>query len=536
MLVDVNTGKYLRDGTDFVYWDNSTRSAARISATTGAEYKGDPDISSTERTVSIAGVSYKCRTTFHYLREEIFSYSLQQAAQITGVPRAKIESFAREYATHKPCGIRMGQGMQRYNYAYQGFRSVATLAALCGQIGIVGGGATHMGGALPIFTGDNAANEAWQNASTWNANRPDSKRTEMRGIELYYTVDNKPSGLPKALDYTPDTPNMLWVVCSALVNQSPDFNRLTKEVLPKIPFVVNQDPFFNATSPYCDLLLPTKSYWENWDFVVRTPWILLQKPAIAPIGESLSDVEIYSGIAKVLGEGYQEYWDRSDKQFVMDRFVDKDTKPGLAGFNWDEFEKTGIWTIQGADFSPVHTDFNFANTMTKKFEFYTEVIADTANALSKEDRRQKVPAFGKPYEDPNDTSTGALARKYPLVFIQYHDRQSAHTQNLLAPALRAVAKEPFIEINDEDAKARDIKHGDIVRVFNDRGEVVVKAHVTPGILKGSTAIPAGWAPEHFIKGHYQELTHCKLNAVEHLLFESNFAAYDNLVQIEIYKG
>jgi molybdopterin-containing oxidoreductase family molybdopterin binding subunit len=266
--------------------------------------------------------------------------------------------------------------------------------------------------------------------------------------------------------------------------------------------------------------------WENWDYVNKTPWVLLQQPTFTAPGDPLSDIEIFSGVARKLG--YGDYWKYTDKQYVQERFAS--SALASAGFNWEEFERTGIWTPSGTNFTPTYWTPTYS-TQTRKFEFYNEAIA-TSTTLTAEEKRQKVPAYGKPYEDQNDTSADALVKKYPLKFTQYHDRQSVHTQTLLSPVLKIVATEPYIEMNTEDAAARDIVHNDIVRVFNDRGSMKLRVWVTAGVIKGAIGIPCGWAPKHFIEGHYQMLTHCKQNNVENLLGESNCAFYDNLVEVE----
>ena len=52
------------------------------------------------------------------------------------------------------------------------------------------------------------------------------------------------------------------------------------------------------------------------------------------------------------------------------------------------------------------------------------------------------------------------------------------------------AKEPML-INVNDAKEKDIATGDVVRVFNDRGEILVGALVTDIIPKHVIAICEG---------------------------------------------
>ena len=91
-----------------------------------------------------------CRTAFDHLCDEVSKYTLEYTSEITGLDPEVIENFAMEYINAQPAGIRMGQGMQRVYNSHSPFRTVATLAAVAGYIGVEGGGASHAGGTASI--------------------------------------------------------------------------------------------------------------------------------------------------------------------------------------------------------------------------------------------------------------------------------------------------------------------------------------------------------------------------------------------------
>ena len=62
------------------------------------------------------------------------------------------------------------------------------------------------------------------------------------------------------------------------------------------------------------------------------------------------------------------------------------------------------------------------------------------------------------------------------------------------------------KVNPNDATERGIKDGDLIRVFNDRGHVVLRAVYSAGIRPGVIDIPKGWQEDQFVEGHYQTLT------------------------------
>ena len=118
------------------------------------------------------------------------------------------------------------------------------------------------------------------------------------------------------------------------------------------------------------------------------------------------------------------------------------------------------------------------------------------------------------------------------MYIQYHDRLNVHTQHILIPELEVVQSEPLLQMNPVDAKARGLEHGDIVHVFNDRGDMKLRLFVTEGIVPGTVATQSGWTPDHFIEGCYQNLTRMAINEAEESYSMTNSAFYDNLVEVE----
>jgi anaerobic selenocysteine-containing dehydrogenase len=522
-LVRDDDAQYLRDAAgSCLVWDTATEQSYSVGGSSvedssvGAkpwESLGTADSKTegaeeTESALALSGSfivgGVKCHTAFDSLKEEVAKYTLEYASEITGVAPDIIETFALEYARAKPAGIRMGQGMQRVYHSYAPFRTVATLAALTGNVGKSGGGASHMGGtssAKPIagYSGPVF------NFANW-ADTGGKKDVNLKSSKIYDAAITKD---PVAIDF-------LWIANSNFINMSPDVNHLINNVLPNIDFIVTVDPWWTWTAKYSDIVLPGTSYWEKWDMVDRSPWVMLNQPSIAPMGESKSDVEIMSLIAKQIG--LEQHWNKTDEEWLRD-FLTSD-HPGVKNLDFEELKRTGIYVREDALLEPL---FSFADkkfkTKTGKFEFYTEELAPF---------NEQVPTWKPPAEDPR----GELGKKYPLVFIQYHDRLNVHTQHILIEPLKIVEAEPLLHINPVDASVRNVAHNDVLRVFNDRGECKVKAFVNEGIIPGTVAMPSGWTPDYFIEGNHQELTHYIKNDTEEFLSQTSTAFYDVLVQVE----
>jgi molybdopterin-containing oxidoreductase family molybdopterin binding subunit len=100
------------------------------------------------------------------------------------------------------------------------------------------------------------------------------------------------------------------------------------------------------------------------------------------------------------------------------------------------------------------------------------------------------------------------------------------------PSLLKNDPEPTLEINPVDAEPRNIGDGDVVRVFNDRGQLKVRAKLSQGIKPGVVNITEGWWPEQYIEGHINQLTHDEINPVQQHILQPNAAFYDVLVEVE----
>ncbi|ADD68420.1 molybdopterin oxidoreductase [Denitrovibrio acetiphilus DSM 12809] len=492
LLVKKSDGQYLKMGDKFCVVDEKGKVVA--SDTPGVK---------AQLSSSVSYQGEKCSTSFALFQDSLKQYTLKWTAEATNISEDVIKELISDYL-QSPSAIRMGQGMQRVYNSHSPFRTVATLAAVCGYIGVNGGGASHAGGTsgvnpipginVPVF-----------NSSPW-ADTGGTDASKMHGIQIYDMISKAD---PYQIDF-------LWIASSNFLNQSPDTNRVINEVLPKLSFIVHSDPYWTYTAKYADLVLPTTNMFENWDIFDKTPWIMLQQPMLKPYGESKSDIQIFSAVAERLGKG--KYWNRTDEDWIR-VYLEGSKHPAMAGFNWKKFVEEGMFVRKDGRFDIVNAFMDQKyKTQTGRFEFYSERLKPVGHEL---------PVYTPMLEDPK----GPLGKKYPLMFIQYHDRTNVHTQHIGIPAINGIFKEPMLEINPVDAAKRNIKHGDNVKIYNDRGHCVVKAFVTEGIMPNVVAIPQGWTPEFFSDGHYQTLTHLTINPVETLVDETNFAAYDNLVEI-----
>jgi molybdopterin-containing oxidoreductase family molybdopterin binding subunit len=162
-------------------------------------------------------------------------------------------------------------------------------------------------------------------------------------------------------------------------------------------------------------------------------------------------------------------------------------------------------------------------TPSGRIEFYSEKLQSRSDAEG-EEYQHKLPVFLPPIEAWPDNP---LSKKYPLTCYQAGSRFRVHTQYFNIPWLREIDPYPSVEMNPADAGARQIREGDVVEVFNDRGSVRLRAKLNDGIRPGMVNIVRGWARKQFISGCSQELIADHRNPVT-----LNCSFFDTLVEVK----
>ena len=307
------------------------------------------------------------------------------------------------------------------------------------------------------------------------------------------------------------------------VNQQGDTNRVIA-AMKALDFVVVSDVFMTATAQYADIVLPVATQYERPDLLAGGNDYLQYMPKIIdPLWESKSDLDMFSEVARKMGQG--QYFDKSPDDYISLLLS------GLpSGLTLDTLKIKGVVQLAGEDhwtasYQPMTTPYvpfyqqNFP-TPSGKIEFYVE---------SQVPYDVPLPVYREPIEA---SPTNELFKKYPLVFISSHTKFRTHTQWDNLPWLREILPKSFLEISPTDAQARGISNGDQVRIFNDRGSIQLMARITNGIKPGVVnAYQGTW--QEFPNGAVNMLTHQKVNPAQSVvaLFQSNTAYYDTLVEV-----
>lgn len=419
----------------------------------------------------------------------------QWAEAITAVPRQTIARIAREYATTSPAVLYQGYGMQRRAFGEQVVRAGCVLAAITGNVGISGGWASGLGLQAPDGGPSWIVFPAGRNPVA--ASIPVFLWTEavLRGKTM-----TRADGVQGAERLDSDVKLIYAVASNALINQHANINR-TARILSdpsRVEFIAVQDNFLTPTARFADIVLPACTQFETWG--LQDGWkygdeVILAPPLVEPLGECKSDYRIGSELARRLGigEAYTEGRDeRAWVEWMLDRYRES-RFPGLPTLDELLAANTGV----------------YANPVTEPAVAFADFRADPmAHPLDTPSGRIEI--FSKRLHDRNDPQIPALpkylqewespfspeAARYPLQLIGHHTLHRVHSIHDDNDWLEE-AFPHALDMNAIDARARGIRHGDRVKVFNDRGALVVRCCVTERILPGVVDLPQGawWTPD-----------------------------------------
>ena len=476
------------------------------------------------------------RPAFQVLADTAAEHSPEAMWDVTDVEPALVREVARRYATAGPSFIYSGMGIDRWDNADLVGRGIATLGVITGQIGKPGAtpfGSLMGGTAISIIFTPGVLDE-------WTM--PTGNHTAKLNYLLLYDAvakgvtqqwvpadPNDPfagprSGTPEPVEWPVKA---LIFNCSNFVSNFPNQNRIRNEMLSEenVELVVSLEMVMNDTARMADIVLPVTSWFENDDLCAGMhPFLMRQQKAIANVGQARSDYEIFGALAQRLGVG--EYFSESPAVWI-DRIVDSIAttlqRPEVA----EEFRRDGVARLFDSGYIPL-SEGGFM-TPSGKAEFYAEgVIVNFPESMPAlripvTHGVDPLPHFEPPFEAWRDNPKFA---KYPLVLNQRHSRFRVHSTYYEVPVLREMDPEPLVELNDREMAARGLVDGDVVKVFNERGEAYLRVRTNNAFPDSTCNINKGWQRHQFLAGGYQELTHEQAN-VRH--YSCSF--FDVLVEV-----
>lgn len=417
----------------------------------------------------LVDTDYVERYTVGYddLVERVQQYTPEWASQITRIPVQDIVTLAREYATSQPSVIRIGVAIERHAGGGQTVRSIGCLPALVGAWRQVGGGILQ----LPLW----AFPMNWDRLHGADLIRPGTRVVNQFHLGPALTGELGLDPPVKALFVYNSNPA---VVAS---HQDQTVAGLAREDL----FTVVSEQFLTDTADYADIVLPATTQLEQFDLMWSWGhfYLSLNQPAIEPLGEALPNVEQFRRLSQRMGLNI-DWYGLSDEEMAL-AALDW-SHPNMDGITLDLLKEKG-WArlnLPAPDRYAPHAEGNFP-TPSGKVELRSSLAEQVGNIVLPVFREgynefqvggyvDPLPHYIPPEEDVNGTP-------YPLFLLSPKPHAFLNSQHANMDRQRRVQGEhQSVIIHAEDAEARGIDEGDLVRVYNEHGEMVAVARIGAG--------------------------------------------------------
>ncbi|MYN39531.1 molybdopterin-dependent oxidoreductase [Duganella sp. FT109W] len=439
---------------------------------------------------------------FEQLKQRAAEWTPERTAQTCGITVDEVVDLARLYGgmakAGEPVAIRTNYGVQRVRGGGMAVRNIACLPALVGAW-------RHAAGGVQLSS-----------SGSFPTNKPKLQRTDLlkkipRTINMTTIGDDLLR--PASAAFGPAVEAVI-VYNSNPLAVAPDSDKVMRGFLREDLFTVVLEQFQTDTADYADIVLPATTQLEHIDAHTSYGhlYMMANNAAIAPMGEAKPNTEIFRLLAARMGFDDDCFKD-SDDQLAAIAFNAQDAR--ALGFDWDALKQKG-WQKLNMPAAP------FAQggfpTPSGKCEFYS--------AQMEKDGLDPLPAYVPPYESA--ASNPALAARYPLAMISPPARNFLNSTFVNVKSLRSAEGEPHLDMHPDDGAARGIAHGDMVRIFNDRGSFVCKARLTDKARAGLVVGLSVWWKKLATDGkNANEVTSQQLTDMGRAP-----TFYDTLVQVE----
>lgn len=428
------------------------------------------------------------------------------AESICGVPAQRIRELARLMAANRT-QLMFGWAIQRQQHGEQPYWMGAILAAMLGQIGLPGGGISYSHHYSSV--GVSASGASMPGAFPLNLDtgrKPRHENDDYQGYSAVVPVSRVIDALlepGKEINFNghkvklPPYKVAIFSGCNQWHRQQ-DRNRM-KRAYQKLETVVAIDYNWTATCRFADIVLPACTPYERNDIDAYGSYsnrgVIAMHKLVDPLYHSRSDFDIWTDFCKRMGRDVEYTRNMNEMQWVESLYEDCRKENAGKGFDmppfaqfWEQgyvlFPEGKPW-VRHADFRE-DPEVNALGTPSGFIEIYSRKIAGFGYRDCK----------GHPVwmEKAERSHNGPRSDKFPLWLQSAHPDTRLHSQTCESPSRRATytiqGREP-VYLNPDDARQRGIKHGDLVRVFNDRGQLLAGASLSANFPPGVVRIQEG---------------------------------------------
>ena len=439
---------------------------------------------------------------FEELKQRAAEWTPERTAETCGITVKEVVDLARLYGqtakAGEPVAIRTNYGVQRVRGGGMAVRNMACLPALVGAW-------RHAAGGIQLSSGGSfPTNKA-------KLQRPDLLKRLPRTINMSTIGDDLLR--PSSPEFGPGIEAVI-VYNSNPVAVAPESPKVAAGFAREDLFTVVLEHFQTDTVDYADIVLPATTQLEHIDTHTSYGhlYMMANNAAIAPMGEAKANTEIFRLLAARMGFN-DPCFRETDDELAAQAFNAQDAR--AIGFDWESLKRKGWQKLNMPDAPFAQGGFP---TPSGKCEFYS--------AAMQADGLDPLPAYIPPYESV--ASNPQLAARYPLAMISPPARNFLNSTFVNVKSLRNAEGEPYLDIHPDDASARQILNGEMVRIFNDRGSFIAKARVTDKARSGLVVGLSVWWKKLAKDGkNVNEVTSQRLTDMGRAP-----TFYDTLVQVE----
>jgi anaerobic selenocysteine-containing dehydrogenase len=429
---------------------------------------------------------------FDELAAHVKAYTPAWAADITGIAADRIVALARRYADTRPAMIVLGgSSMHKGANGWQAGRAIACLPALTGNVGVAGGGFGPRHGSAAHGRGLGSIIEP-------------ERRVRAQD------VPNQMSAVTGTL--REGKIRTLLLMGTNMLSSYADAADL-EQGLQRTPLVVSHDLFLNDTARrFADVVLPGTAWLEEVGCKMTHTHLYLMERALDPPAETRSLYAVIRELAERLGLAGFHPW--ASEEAMVDAILDHPC--------------TGRATVAALRAEGGIRALNISHVANPTLDFDTP--SRKIELVSEQARRLGLPALPT-YEAPVAKAPAAGDQSYSLALAQGRTMTHFHSfynNGRELPTLARRETEPTLWISPEDAATRDLADGAAIRIFNARGDLTARAHVTGRIPAGTVWMRDGWPGLNRLTAGAPVLPDA---AVDLFGFSAGQATFDAMVEV-----
>ncbi len=417
---------------------------------------------------------------FVELKETLREYTPKMVADICGIKETDIITAAKWFGK----GPSLSMYCQGLNQSIHGTDKNAALINLhlaTGQIGKPGAGPLSLTGQPNAMGG----REVGGMANLLSAHRDLSNAEHRAEVAKLWGVENVPETPGKTavemFNAVKDgSIKAIWIACTNPAHSMPDLNNVL-EALNNAELVVVQDAFNNTdTCQYADVLLPASTWGEKEGTVTNSERRITRvNPAVPPPAEARHDWAIMVDFAQRLErrlkkESHLFPYVSTEEIFNEHRETTRGRDLDITGLSYTLLNEQG----------PQQWPFVEGDT-TGKARLYTDGVFKKPDG-----KAQFINTIYKGTADKTDA-------RHPLHLLTGRLRDQWHGMSRTGTAAQLFnhAEEPVIYISADDMMRRNLKNGDIVKVSNKRGNLVLPAQTSSEVQPAQTFIAMHWGAQ-----------------------------------------